>query len=342
MSQLPNIPDISALMSSYNGAAFIAEAIDSVLAQDFQNFELVIVDDASTDETVSIIKRYTDPRIKLYCLEKNVGVGAALQYGLSKTSGRYLVKVDSDDICVATRFSKQKNFLEQHPDIAIVKSLIEYFPHDEATKASQRFFLMKEIKEKQLNSIVTPEQIRKTLNGWCCITHNSIMARSEAIKSVGYTNARMGEDYQLLYSLNKKGYRMSCVNEMLVHTRIRNTSITGSEGHQNEYANLLLTMKRDAISELLSAQKPHFIWGTGGLGKQFFSALRDDGFRVDGFIDRNPSLIGQALFDLPIYGPDYAKQHQLSISIAAQPVRESIVEYLNECGYKETDYFIFA
>ena len=104
------MPEITALMSVYNGEEFIAETIESILNQTYPDFEFVIVNDGSTDRTKEIIESFKDDRIKLFNLDGNRGVGPALNYGLSKVKNKYVVKVDADDISVPTRFEEQKIF----------------------------------------------------------------------------------------------------------------------------------------------------------------------------------------------------------------------------------------
>jgi glycosyltransferase involved in cell wall biosynthesis len=116
------IPVVSAIMPSYNSAQYLPEAIDSVLAQTFQDWELIVVDDASTDDTQAILARYTDPRIRLRRLHRNSGRSAARNVALGAARGRYIALCDSDDISLPHRFARQVEFLDAHPEIDIVSS----------------------------------------------------------------------------------------------------------------------------------------------------------------------------------------------------------------------------
>lgn len=338
------MPKISVLMSVYNGEEFIAESIQSILNQTFKDFELIIVDDGSTDNTVDIIKSFDDPRIKLFTLKENVGVGAALNYGLRKVTGKYIAKVDSDDINHPTRLLKQKEYLDKHKDIDLVKTLIEYFPHNEKVAQSVRYKNMKNIKEKQLNQIVSPEEINKKLYWWCCIPHNSIMARAEVIKRVGYSNVRLGEDYELFYKLNKLGYKMDTIKEILVKFRVRDTSITGSMEYQQEYINLIYNMKKSELESFLEESQKIYIWGTGNLGKYVFNELSQRGYKIEGFIDGIPEKQGKILYDKKVYSPGILRVKQKNkVIVCAQPAREKIVSYLEKLGYEGIkNYFVYA
>lgn len=112
---------VSIVMSVYNGEQYVEETIKSVLAQTYEKWEMIIVNDASTDGTAEILKAYEekDARIKVLTNEKNKKLPASLNYGISKAKGKYIIRVDADDICVRTRFETQVRFMESHPDIAL-------------------------------------------------------------------------------------------------------------------------------------------------------------------------------------------------------------------------------
>ena len=110
-------PAISVLMPSYNVEAYISEAIESVLRQTFADFEFVIMDDGSEDETPKIIQAYAkqDPRIR-YFQRTHEGYVAMLRYGLLECRGALIARMDSDDISLPGRLEKQVAFLDSHPD----------------------------------------------------------------------------------------------------------------------------------------------------------------------------------------------------------------------------------
>src|SRR5690349_16134151 len=95
---------ISVLMPVYNGAAYIAEAVQSVLDQTFTDFQLIIVDDGSTDNTVRIISTFYDPRI-VVLQQPHAGIAAALNHGIENARGKYIARFDADDICYPNRLA---------------------------------------------------------------------------------------------------------------------------------------------------------------------------------------------------------------------------------------------
>lgn len=118
-NQAHSEPLVSIVLPTMNGAQFIGDTIDALLNQTLENFELIIIDDGSTDNTAEVIRRYTDPRIRAV-FQENQGVCRATNRGYAMARGKYLSRHDHDDISLPTRFEKQVEFLETHPEIAFV------------------------------------------------------------------------------------------------------------------------------------------------------------------------------------------------------------------------------
>ena len=107
-------------MPVYNGSRYLGEAIKSILNQTFSDFEFLIIDDASTDDSVEIIKSYEDARIRLIENEKNFGLSATLNKGLDLAHGKYIARMDQDDLSLPNRLQKQVQYLEDHPNICVL------------------------------------------------------------------------------------------------------------------------------------------------------------------------------------------------------------------------------
>jgi glycosyltransferase involved in cell wall biosynthesis len=108
-------PSITVLMSVHNGRAYLREAIDSVLSQTFPDFEFLIIDDASTDDSLAIIQSYADPRIKVIVNERNMGLTASLNIGLRHVQGEWIARLDADDRMLPTRLQVQLQYVHEHP-----------------------------------------------------------------------------------------------------------------------------------------------------------------------------------------------------------------------------------
>lgn len=121
------IPSISVVMPAYNAAKYLREAIDSILAQTYTDFEFIIINDGSTDSTKDIIMSYDDPRIVYLENDVNSGIVVTLNKGLDAAQGRYIARMDADDISLPTRLAEQFAFMEANPDIAVAGCLVERF-----------------------------------------------------------------------------------------------------------------------------------------------------------------------------------------------------------------------
>jgi len=339
--------ELSALMSVYNGEEFISEAIESILAQTYSNFEFIIVNDGSTDKTREIIEGFKDNRIKLFNLETNRGVGRALSFGLSKVQGKYMVKVDADDISLPTRFEEQKEYLDTHPDISVVGSFVDFFPHNERVKNSARYKTFKTVIHKELNSLVDWKAIKERMYWYCAITHPTIMGKTDVIKKVGYEDYPMGTDYNLFYKLNKLGYKMANIPKVLVKMRVSDFSITAIK-NEIFFRESVFKIKKEEIAGLLDNSEYIYIWGAGSMGQNLFYALKNYGFafKIKGFIDSDQSKHGKNVLGKEIYPPQILVQDndkkKVKVLVASQPGKFEIVDFLERMGYKHLeDYLVY-
>jgi len=164
---------VSAIMPAYNTAPFIAAAIDSIRAQTFTDWELIIVDDGSVDDTPSIVRAYEDPRISVYTLPQNQGRAVARNVALQHARGRYIAIADSDDISLPQRFAVEVAHLDSHPDVDIVSCQMRYFWGDVPPQDGVRF-------------PEDPEDIQQRFaRGQMAISHGAALIRAECFQRYG-------------------------------------------------------------------------------------------------------------------------------------------------------------
>ncbi len=113
-------PTVSVIMAAYNGAALIGETLDSLWAQSFDDFEVIVVDDCSTDDTLAILRGCPDPRLRVIAADTNAGPVRSRNRAFAEARGRYIAGLDQDDICLPDRLERQVAYLDTHPDIALV------------------------------------------------------------------------------------------------------------------------------------------------------------------------------------------------------------------------------
>lgn len=197
------MPKISVLMGTHNGAKYIGRAIDSILNQTFRDFEFIICDDCSTDNTSQIVENIHDDRIKFIKNETQAGLAASLNKCVQISSGEYLARMDDDDISHPERFSKQNEFLDHHPEYAIVGCCRRTFDDQGVWNTYG------------VEGELTKEDIIR-----CNIfTHPTVMMRRSALLDSGcYTvseRTMRGQDFDLWCKMYAHGYKGYVLKDIL-------------------------------------------------------------------------------------------------------------------------------
>ncbi|WP_078211230.1 glycosyltransferase [Flavobacterium sp. LM5] len=216
-------PKITVLMPVYNCELYIKEAIDSILNQTFTDFEFLIIDDASTDETVSIIKENKDSRIQLIEKPVNTGYTISLNYGLKVAKGEYIARMDGDDISLPERFAKQVAFLDSNPDVVLCGS---------------NFRIIET--EKIISLPEDNEAIKLGLLKGNCIAHPSVMIRHSVLQENVITydsNKEPAEDYDLWVRLLQFG-KLHNIQDNLLKYRVHATQVSKKRECQQAHSAL--------------------------------------------------------------------------------------------------------
>lgn len=209
---MKNQPTITVLMPVYNGETYLREAIDSILNQTYTDFEFLIINDGSSDATVSIIQEYTDSRIRLVHNEKNMGLIATLNKGFELARGKYIARMDADDISLPERLEKQIDFMENNPEIGICGTWFDTFDKTGLTGGARYAENHDEICLKHLYQIH--------------LSHGTAIIRKTVIDNLGLRfdpDFAHAEDYELF-------------TRMSSHTRLANLQFVGYKvrHHENE------------------------------------------------------------------------------------------------------------
>lgn len=224
-------PLVSVLLPVHNAERTIYETIQSLLYQTYTNFELIIIDDGSTDKTKDIIKRAKDHRIKLIINKTRKRISTSLNQGLKSARGVYIARMDADDIASNNRFQVQVEFLERHPKVMLVGSWAEIVD-----------FRGKKIGIKKFP--VTYKRIREVILRYNPFIHPTVMLRRSVISNLGKYNESLNgaEDYDLFLRIAAKH---ECLNigQPLLKYRVATTSISGSETKIVEYQALRTRIK---------------------------------------------------------------------------------------------------
>ncbi|MHC1740434.1 MAG: glycosyltransferase [Anaerolineaceae bacterium] len=206
---------ITVLMAVYNGDKFLAEAIESVLAQSYQNFEFLIVDDGSIDRTKEIICAYKDHRIRLIVNDKNIGLSSSLNKGIELSKTDLIARMDADDISLPNRLEKQVEFMDLHPEVGVLGTAVQNISSSGKLIAGPR----KIICESHL--------IKYGMAFDCPLEHPTVMFRKKVVKLVGgyRTEFVLGEDHDLWLRLGSLT-DFANLPQVLFHHRVNELSTT--------------------------------------------------------------------------------------------------------------------
>ena len=243
---------VSAVMPTYNTAAYLPQAIESILSQTFSDWELLIVDDGSSDETASILARFTDARITVHTLPANRGRSAARNVALARAKGRYIAICDSDDVFAPTRFEQQVSFLDGHPDVAVVSGYIRAF--SSTTRALMQF-------------PVDQASIRRRFDrGKMGVAHGASMVRLECFERLGgyCEDLSFAEDFELFKRFSQH-YEFRTLPDVLLDYRheVGTASIRhfAHEGCAHRYA-LYRSSRPDDAARVLTLEEFSHQWRT--------------------------------------------------------------------------------
>lgn len=235
-------------MPVYNAAPYLRKAIDSILHQTFTDFELILINDCSKDESESIIQSYTDKRIRYVKLTQNKGVVGASNEGIALAKAPYTCVMHSDDIAQPERLQKQKAWLDVRPATAAVATFITFINEsDEVTG----FWDVD-------RNAVSAKSIRNMMLWENCIAHPTVMLRTPIYKRYGYRLSQQAqEDYDLWMRMLADGLVIEKIPEALLHYRRHQTSITGTILRK---ANPFFK-KMDCKKKFMAHQLQHKTWG---------------------------------------------------------------------------------
>ncbi len=239
-------PDISVILPAYNCAAYLQEAVQSVLNQTFLNFELIIINDGSSDGTEKIILSYNDDRIVYVKNVQNKGLIYSLNKGIDTAKGKYIARMDADDISLPERLAKQKDFLDKNINITAVASTIIFIDENGTQKG------LWELDQKT----ILPEQIRKKLPYENCIAHPTIMLRAGIAQQFRYNEYQKNiEDYDLWLRLCNNGYSIAKLKEPQLYYRVHGSSVTGVYLKSKNFFLTHFVMKRKFLMSEVKAGK---------------------------------------------------------------------------------------
>jgi len=184
------MPQLTVLLAVYNGAAYLCEAIESILQQTFSDFEFLIIDDCSTDSSIEIVNGFNDKRIQLICNAENIGLAASLNKGIGLSKCNYIARMDADDISDLRRLAVQFDFMKAHPEVGVCGTWVKTFGEGEVL---------------EWQYAANSDDIKCSLLFECPLAHPSVMLRRDVLldNDIGYDeNLKVAQDYDLWVRLS--------------------------------------------------------------------------------------------------------------------------------------------
>jgi glycosyltransferase involved in cell wall biosynthesis len=227
-------PSITVLMPVYNAGKYLTQAVDSILNQTFTDFEFLIIDDGSTDNSVEIIKSYSDRRIRLVINEQNLGISATLNKGIELSSCELVARMDADDISYPERLKKQFDYFLAFPETVMLSTSVRFIDNENKSNEVQ-------IVDHFFNCYF--------INFICAQYHPTIMYKRSVVIGHGGYKMRYSEDFDLWWRLMAANLKIGHLNEILLDYRNSDNSLSKVLKNQ-EY--------EDSAAELLRRNLRHY------------------------------------------------------------------------------------
>jgi putative glycosyltransferase len=215
-------PSISILLPVYNAENTVADTIESILRQSFEDYELLVIDDGSTDMTSQVVRSYTDVRIRYLLSEHNYI--SSLNLGLNQAQGKYIARMDADDIMFHDRLAIQHQILEDEPSITVCSSW--YIPFGEEIRGEEVVGIAQGLISSPLLALLQGN----------LIAHPTVMLRSSFLQAhhLRYEDYPYAEDYKLWVEIAKRGGNFYIESQPLLRYRISPTQVTQRHGREQQ------------------------------------------------------------------------------------------------------------
>ncbi|HBX69809.1 MAG TPA: glycosyl transferase [Chloroflexi bacterium] len=330
------MPAISVLLPCYNAATTLDEALDSLARQTLADFEVITVDDGSTDATGALLAAWAaaDSRFRvLSCPHR--GIIPALNAGLTACHAPYVARLDADDRTLPTRLEKQAAYLDAHPEIALVSCQVRGFPTSDMRRGFQIYL-------DWLNNLIADADIRREIFVESPLPHPSVAFRKAWVERLGgYQEHGWPEDYDLWLRMYLTGAQFAKIPEVLVEWREHPDRLTRTD-RRYSVENFLRAKAHYLARGPLQNRDGVILWGAGMIGRRLGKQLQRQNLPLKAYIEINPHKIGGLCRSQPIIAPeellDWWGRYQnpaLLAAVSARGAREIIRQRLAEMGLVE-------
>jgi glycosyltransferase involved in cell wall biosynthesis len=331
-------PLISILLPVWNAAATLPAGLRSLQRQTEQRWQCVLVDDGSDDGSLAWARWFAaqDTRFAVVATSHQ-GLVAALHTGLAYCHGRFVARMDADDLMHRQRLALQVQALEESPHLTAVGCHVRLFPRHGLPEGRRAY-------ERWLNSIDTPARVRQDAFVECPLAHPTLMLRREVLQTLGYRDYGWPEDYDLLLRLLTLGYEVSVVPRRLLSWRdtpgrLSRTSPT--------YALECFTACKAAFlaASFLKGTQAYILWGYGDTGKTLHRALLAHGKVPSHIVELHPGRLGNRIHNALVIRPEdlvRLPRGRVVVSVSGAQARHAIRQVMARLGFVELRDFVCA
>jgi len=330
------MPDVSVLLPCYNASKTVEETLLSLKNQSYPDFEVICVDDGSTDGTSDLLKAWCqDDSRFIYVPVDHGGVVAAANTGLEFCQSEIVVRMDADDLCHPDRIKLQRDYLQKHTNITVVGSLVKGFPEEAVGEGFQLYHYW-------LNSLVSHEDITREIFVESPIANPCAAFRKSWIRDLGgYRDHGWPEDYDLWLRFFLAGARFAKIPEVLLEWREHPERLTHQDSRYS-VENFLRAKAHYIAKGPARDRDAVFVWGAGMTGRRLSKHLVREGLPLVAFIEVDQKKIGNTRRGKPIVGvrdlPGEWGKYESPILLTAVRARSAaplIQAQLDEFGLEE-------
>lgn len=324
-------PAVSILMPVKNEERFLATALRSLIAQTFMEWELVVVDDGSSDATARILAAAACGDRRIRVLDSGgEGLVAALNTGLAACRAPLVARMDGDDVAHPHRLAEQVAFLEANGEVGLVACSFRHFPRQEVGMGMAGY-------EQWQNSLLTHEEIMADLFVESPFVHPSVMFRIRAVQAVGgYRDRGWAEDYDLWLRLAADGTRFARLDKTLFFWRERPDRTTRTSGAYSAGAFRLCKLHH-LRNGFLKGEPEVILAGAGREGRAWCRILHEAGVRTSCWVDVDPRKLGRRLHGSPVLSMDQLTPNgtKMLMTVGARGARDVVRRSAFRAGFRE-------
>ena len=334
-AQVP--PKVSILLPAHQAEATLDVALRSIARQTHRDWECVVVDDGSTDGTLRLARGHAERDGRFVVVsQRHAGIVGALRAGFERCQGRYVARMDADDIMHRERLALQLGVLDSRPELAVVGCHVRLFPRSRLSERMREY-------EQWLNSIDGPAAVRAEAFVECPLAHPSLMLRREVLAEHPYRDCGWPEDYDLLLRLIEGGVGVGTVPRRLLCWRDAAERLSRTSPSYG--IDRFTDCKAFYLARWLGSLGHYVLWGYGRTGRTLGRALAKHGKRPSHIVELHPGRLGQRIMGAPVIAPERLGELEgvrVIASVARAGPRAQVRRALCELGFVEGESFVIA